>query len=196
MRISDLVAEYIKNILDESNGTAEIQRNELANNIGCVPSQINYVISSRFTQENGYVVESRRGGGGYIRITRVHLTTEKGGIIMHVVNSVGETLDETSANFIQPGATIAEPNSRRNDATCRQFHRRRTVRQRLLPLHLYHNHGSLFCQRHHQPLRPSNKTPENPLQEPIVFHTIIINYFVITNKKYNFAPYNIIYMLH
>ncbi|MBQ2444763.1 MAG: CtsR family transcriptional regulator [Clostridia bacterium] len=100
MRISDLVAEYIKNILDESNGTAEIQRNELANNIGCVPSQINYVISSRFTQENGYVVESRRGGGGYIRITRVHLTTEKGGIIMHVVNSVGETLDETSANFI------------------------------------------------------------------------------------------------
>lgn len=65
-----------------------------------MPSQINYVISSRFTQENGYVVESRRGGGGYIRITRVHLTTEKGGIIMHVVNSVGETLDETSANFI------------------------------------------------------------------------------------------------
>ena len=100
MRISDVVAEYIKNMLDQSNGTAEIQRNELANSIGCVPSQINYVISSRFTQENGYVVESRRGGGGYIRITRIHLTTDRGSIIMHIVNSIGDTLDEMSAGII------------------------------------------------------------------------------------------------
>jgi len=100
MRISDVVAEYIKNMLDQSNGTAEIQRNELANSIGCVPSQINYVISSRFTQENGYVVESRRGGGGYIRITRIHLTTDRGSVIMHIVNSIGDTLDEMSAGII------------------------------------------------------------------------------------------------
>lgn len=100
MRISDVVAEYIRQMLDESNGTAEIQRNELANNIGCVPSQINYVIRSRFTQEQGYVVESRRGGGGYIRITRICFTTDKGSVIMHIVNSVGNTLDELSAAVI------------------------------------------------------------------------------------------------
>ena len=77
MRMSDLVANYINNMIDESNGTAEIQRNELANSLGCVPSQINYVISSRFTQENGYVVESRRGGGGYIRIQKFILQRER-----------------------------------------------------------------------------------------------------------------------
>ncbi len=100
MRMSDLVADYIKNMLDQSNGIAEIQRNELASNLGCVPSQINYVLSSRFTQENGYIVESRRGGGGYIRITRVHFSTGPGNIIMHVVNSIGNSLDATSANVI------------------------------------------------------------------------------------------------
>ncbi|MEE0061068.1 MAG: CtsR family transcriptional regulator [Acutalibacteraceae bacterium] len=105
MRMSDLVAEYIKNILEESNGTAEIQRNELANSLGCVPSQINYVLSSRFTQENGYVVESRRGGGGYIRITRVHFSTDKGSIIMHIIKSMGNTLDATSAMLILENLT-------------------------------------------------------------------------------------------
>ena len=64
MRISDHVAEYILQMLNEADGIAEIQRNELANALGCVPSQINYVITSRFTPEQGYIVESRRGGGG------------------------------------------------------------------------------------------------------------------------------------
>lgn len=100
MRMSDLVAEYIKNILKESDGTAEIQRNELASTLGCVPSQINYVLSSRFTQENGYVVESRRGGGGYIRITRVHFATDKGSIVMHIIRTMGNSLDATSATMI------------------------------------------------------------------------------------------------
>ena len=68
MRISDSVANYILQMLNDENGIAEIQRNELANTLGCVPSQINYVITSRFTPEQGYIVESRRGGGGYIRI--------------------------------------------------------------------------------------------------------------------------------
>ena len=57
-------------MLNEANGTLELQRNELANRLGCVPSQISYVISSRFTPERGYVIESRRGGGGCIRIVR------------------------------------------------------------------------------------------------------------------------------
>ena len=72
MKMSDLVAQTILEMLDDHNGNAEIQRNELATTLGCVPSQINYVITSRFTPEQGYMVESRRGGGGYNRITRVH----------------------------------------------------------------------------------------------------------------------------
>lgn len=86
MRMSDLVAKYITEMLDEQNGSAEIQRNELAGNLGCVPSQINYVITSRFTPEQGYIVESRRGGGGYIRISRVSM--DRGTAIMHIINSV------------------------------------------------------------------------------------------------------------
>ena len=95
MRMSDLVAQYITQMLDEQNGSAEIQRNELAGNLGCVPSQINYVITSRFTPEQGYIVESRRGGGGYIRISRVKM--DRGTAIMHIINSVGASLDKATA---------------------------------------------------------------------------------------------------
>lgn len=95
MRISDLVAKRILELMDAHEGTAEIQRNELAAMIGCVPSQINYVITSRFTPEQGYVVESRRGGGGYIKIRRV--LTGRNHVLMHVVNSIGDTLDSGSA---------------------------------------------------------------------------------------------------
>ena len=93
--MSDLVAQYILNMLEAQDGSAEIQRNELAGSLGCVPSQINYVITSRFTPEQGYIVESRRGGGGYIRISRVKM--DKGTAVMHIVNSVGNTLDRATA---------------------------------------------------------------------------------------------------
>ena len=107
MRISDSVANYILQMLNEADGIAEIQRNELANILGCVPSQINYVITSRFTPEQGYIVESRRGGGGYIRIIRRHMT--KSDMIMHLVNAIGNTLDAASAramlrNLVETGA--------------------------------------------------------------------------------------------
>lgn len=95
MRMSDLVAQYILEILEQQNGSAEIQRNELAGNLGCVPSQINYVITSRFTPEQGYIVESRRGGGGYIRISRVNM--DRGTAVMHIINSVGNNLDKATA---------------------------------------------------------------------------------------------------
>ena len=106
MRISDSVAKYIVDLLNQENGTAEIQRNELANSLGCVPSQINYVLTSRFTPEQGYIVESRRGGGGYIRITRMRLS--KSDMIMHIVNSAGDSLDAAPAramtgNLLQSG---------------------------------------------------------------------------------------------
>ena len=99
MRLSDLIAEEINRLLDESlDNTAEIQRNEFALRVGCVPSQINYVLSSRFIPEQGYIVESRRGGGGYIRITRIN--TSKSSALMHIVNSVGTRLDKVTAEIM------------------------------------------------------------------------------------------------
>lgn len=76
----------------EQDGQTEIQRNELAEKLGCVPSQINYVISSRFTPEQGYIVESRRGGGGFIRITRANYNSNE--VLMHLINNIGNELDE------------------------------------------------------------------------------------------------------
>lgn len=68
---SDNIEEYIKSLLEQS-GIAEIKRSNLADTFQVVPSQINYVIKTRFTESRGYVVESKRGGGGYIRIAKVH----------------------------------------------------------------------------------------------------------------------------
>ena len=96
MRISDSVANYILQLLQETNGTAEIQRNELASYLGCVPSQINYVITSRFTPEQGYLVESRRGGGGYIRIIRKQMGHNE--YLMHFFHAIGNEIDEREAN--------------------------------------------------------------------------------------------------
>lgn len=93
MSMSSIIADMILDMLRDD-GETEIQRNELAQHLGCVPSQINYVISSRFTPEQGYIVESRRGGGGYIRIARVQ--HDKGAMLMHVVNTVGNSIDEST----------------------------------------------------------------------------------------------------
>ena len=99
MATSDMIASFILNALEGADGIAELQRAALADMFGCVPSQINYVISTRFSPEHGYIVESRRGGGGYIRITRVRSTPRA--LIMHMINAVGDSLDErTSAAFI------------------------------------------------------------------------------------------------
>jgi len=97
MRLSDMLTEYIMDMINET-GDAEIKRNELASHFGCVPSQINYVLTSRFTPEQGYIVESRRGGGGYIRITRIN--ADKSQTLMHVVNSVGNSLDRMTAEVM------------------------------------------------------------------------------------------------
>lgn len=71
MGLSDRIEAFICELLREDNDFAEFGRNELAGIFGCVPSQINYVISTRFNEKNGYSVESRRGGGGYIRISKL-----------------------------------------------------------------------------------------------------------------------------
>jgi transcriptional regulator of stress and heat shock response len=98
MRLSDMIADMIQQMLsDADDGSTEIQRNELANRLGCVPSQINYVLTSRFTPEHGYLVESRRGGGGYIRITQVKFDREQA--LMHVINCIGDRIDGESARI-------------------------------------------------------------------------------------------------
>ncbi|MBQ9920686.1 MAG: CtsR family transcriptional regulator [Clostridia bacterium] len=95
MLISDMVAKMISELLEENDGTLEIGRNELASRAGCVPSQINYVITSRFTPERGYIVESRRGGGGYLKITRVKM--DRNTYLMHFYNAIGDGLDANTA---------------------------------------------------------------------------------------------------
>jgi transcriptional regulator CtsR len=98
MGITDLIAGFIQAELNEAGGELELQRSDLAQRFGCVPSQINYVMSTRFSPERGYIVESRRGGNGYIRITRVQVDRET--LLMHVINSLGDELDLNSARAI------------------------------------------------------------------------------------------------
>ena len=99
MRMSDLITKEIIRMLNESEeNIAEIQRNEFAGLFGCAPSQINYVLSSRFTPEHGYIIESRRGGGGYIRIKRVVLN--KSSAFMHIINSIGSRMDSMTARIV------------------------------------------------------------------------------------------------
>lgn len=96
MATSDLIANFILSAIEDSaGGFAELQRSTLAEMFSCVPSQINYVISTRFSPEHGYVVESRRGGGGYIRISRVRQSPRE--LVMHTVNAVGDSLDLATA---------------------------------------------------------------------------------------------------
>lgn len=111
MRMSDLIAQFILDTLRQSGGEVELQRNELAERMGCVPSQINYVIATRFSPEHGYVVQSRRGGGGYIRIARIN--ADRPSMIMHTVNAIGDTLDLRSAhamlqNLVSAGCIPAD----------------------------------------------------------------------------------------
>lgn len=71
MRLSDAIEEFIKELWAQDEPEVELKRNELAEYFRCAPSQINYVLSTRFTPDHGYAIESRRGGGGFIRIIRV-----------------------------------------------------------------------------------------------------------------------------
>ncbi|MBQ7740566.1 MAG: CtsR family transcriptional regulator [Eubacterium sp.] len=94
MKMSDLIADMILDMFDDNSSSVQIQRNDLANRLGCVPSQINYVITSRFTPEAGYRIESRRGGGGYILITRAD---SKDNALLGFINSIGDEIDERTA---------------------------------------------------------------------------------------------------
>lgn len=93
--LADEIAKMIEEMLNEGKGTLDLQRNELALRLGCVPSQISYVISSRFTPERGYVIESRRGGGGCIRIERKQMGRNE--YLMHFFYAIGNEISENES---------------------------------------------------------------------------------------------------
>ena len=105
MKMSDVIEQFLLEMLQDE-ADIVLKRNELANRFSCAPSQINYVIGTRFTGQRGYEVESQRGGGGYIRIRRVGHSS--GGYMMHVVNAVGDAISYASVqamvvNMMQSG---------------------------------------------------------------------------------------------
>lgn len=114
MLISDTIAEFINEMLDNCGGTLEIKRNDLAKRLGCVPSQINYVVASRFTPERGYLIESRRGGGGYIRIVRKVVSGEE--LLNEIFARIGHSMDETELSALSDtlyGADLITARERR-----------------------------------------------------------------------------------
>lgn len=128
MNISDVIEQMIASMLEDQSDSVLLKRNSLANQLGCVPSQINYVIQTRFTPERGYVVESKRGGGGGIRITKVAVS--KNNYLMHILNNIGDEVSVQTAevflrNFVDyelitkreaklMGAALSDANLPRN----------------------------------------------------------------------------------
>ena len=105
-RLSNIIEEFIKTMLRSADdGIIEIKRNELAQQFDCAPSQINYVLTTRFTSDKGYYIESRRGGGGYIRIVRLNINDDEY-INNLILNIIGNSITKTKAfslidNFIE-----------------------------------------------------------------------------------------------
>ena len=95
MKASAIISDFIMKMLDEADGDLELKRNELAQQFNVVPSQINYVITSRFSPEHGFRIESHRGGGGYVRIVRKEMHRDE--YLMHFFHSIGTSLSEAEA---------------------------------------------------------------------------------------------------
>lgn len=98
--ISDIIEQYLKKVLHISEeNVVEIKRNEIAEKFQCVPSQINYVINTRFTIEKGYIVESKRGGGGYIRIIKVE-TDDHAELIDQMIELIPKRISQSTAEIL------------------------------------------------------------------------------------------------
>ena len=93
--LTDTIARLIEEMLNDAGGSLELQRNEMASRLGCVPSQISYVITSRFTPEKGYIIESRKGGGGCIRIVKKQMQEDE--YLMHFFYAIGNAISEREA---------------------------------------------------------------------------------------------------
>ena len=97
-QLSDSIEHFIKDLMHED-ARVELRRNELAQHFGCAPSQINYVLATRFSVDHGYIIESRRGGGGYVRIVRMQNRGETN-LLELLLTRVGNSVDEETANAI------------------------------------------------------------------------------------------------
>ncbi|MDO5716920.1 MAG: CtsR family transcriptional regulator [Tissierellia bacterium] len=97
--LSTVIEEFLKQMLEDNDGIFELRRNELAGNFNCSPSQINYVLETRFQPSMGYYIESRRGGGGYIKIVKVEMDSEEEHLKM-LDESIGTSLTLHGADAI------------------------------------------------------------------------------------------------
>ncbi|MGU3218419.1 CtsR family transcriptional regulator [Staphylococcus aureus] len=100
--MSDIIEQYIKRLFEESNEDVVEIRERISHSIDIVPSQLNYVIKTRFTNEHGYEIESKRGGGGYIRITKIE-NKDATGYINHLLQLIGPSISQQQAYYIIDG---------------------------------------------------------------------------------------------
>lgn len=98
---SDIIEVFLKELIGQRNGELELKRNELALKFNCAPSQINYVLATRFTLNRGYIVTSRKGGGGFIRITSIDMSRNE--YILHIIEHIGNAISQTQAIQILNG---------------------------------------------------------------------------------------------
>ena len=106
--MSNIIERFIKEMLEETeDGIIEIGRNELAEQFGCAPSQINYVLTTRFTPYKGYYIESRRGGGGYIKVIKVAIEEDEN-MEELIVNTIGDSITKSKAYNIIEGLIEGE----------------------------------------------------------------------------------------
>jgi transcriptional regulator CtsR len=127
--LSDFIERHIKEMLQLA-GTIELSRQKMAEHFECAPSQINYVLETRFTGQHGYVVESRRGGGGFIRVTRVTLAS-LGDAAQEIIDAIGAFASEATAESVIRRLIEDELLSPREAALMRAATRREVLR---LPL--------------------------------------------------------------
>lgn len=92
--LSDSIEQFIKSLMDDYDEMIEIQRNELADYFSCAPSQINYVLATRFSPEKGYLIESRRGGGGCIKLVRINPKKHE-----HILSLISDKLKKGSISL-------------------------------------------------------------------------------------------------
>lgn len=97
--LSDTIEKFIKELMSEYEDKIDLQRNELAQHFNCAPSQINYVLATRFTPDRGYITESRRGGGGYIRVVRLKVD-KSDHLFLLVTNRIGDEITQRDAEDI------------------------------------------------------------------------------------------------
>ena len=110
-RLVDVIEEMIKELVDENNGTCTINRSQLAEKANCVPSQVTYVLSTRFSSGNGYIVESRRGGGGQITITRAQFMTGED-YLRQMIEAIGRDMTQQQAkNLLMSAVNLGAINA-------------------------------------------------------------------------------------